>query len=115
MRFLYRDASKDGGAARPMRMVGFDIFAPLPEASGDVEVWEENQDAVRFFASYCATQWRYVSGMGGVAATGLDHAAVLSDLRTLRLGRERFDAVYADVRFMEMAALEEMAKARNVK
>lgn len=71
-----------------------------------VEVWEENWQSVSFFLDYCATQWR--TGMGG--ATGLDYTAVIASLRTLRLGRERFDEVFADVRVMESAALEAMAK-----
>jgi hypothetical protein len=71
-----------------------------------VEVWEENWQSVSFFLDYCATQWR--TGMGG--ATGLDYTAVIASLRTLRIGRERFDEVFADVRVMESAALEAMAK-----
>jgi len=97
-----------------MRMVGFDIFAPTTQQTRDCKVWRENWESVLFFANYCDTQWRYVGvGMGGAVATGLDHAAVIAALRTLRLPRERFDAVYADVRTMERAALGVMNKRRE--
>lgn len=69
-----------------------------------IEVWPENWQSVNFFMEFCRTQWR--TGMGG--ATGLDYTAVLACLRTLRLGRERADEVFADVRVMEAAALEAM-------
>ena len=68
----------------------------------EVEIWPENWQSVNFFMEYCRTQWRI--GMGG--ATGLDYTAVLASLRTLRLGREKSDQVFADVRIMEAAALE---------
>lgn len=71
----------------------------------EVFVWPENWESVAFFMDYCRTQWRV--GMGG--ATGLDYSAVLTCLRTLRLGRERTDEVFADVRTMESAALAAMA------
>lgn len=71
-----------------------------------VEVWAENWEAVSFFLEFCRSQWR--AGMGG--ATGLDYTAVIASLRTLRLPRERFDEVFADVRVMEHAALQEMGK-----
>lgn len=71
-----------------------------------VEVWAENMEAVAFFLEYCRTQWR----VGFNGPTGLDHTAVISSLRTLRLPRDRFDEVFGDVRVMERAGLEEMAK-----
>ena len=107
---MYRDTSKDSGAARPMRMVGFDIFAPTSKQIRDCKVWAENWQSVMFFSNYCGTQWRYASGMGGVVSTGLDHTAVLANLRTLRLPRARADEIYADVRLMERAAMGAMAR-----
>lgn len=74
----------------------------------------ENWPAVRFLLDYCDTQWRQVgiSNMAGAAlvATGLDHTAVLANLRTLRLPREDADELYADVRHMERVALKAMRK-----
>lgn len=69
-------------------------------------VWAENWEAVAFFIDCCGTQWRH--GFGG--PTGLDYTAVLAALRTLRLPRDRFQELYADVRTLERAALEEMAR-----
>ena len=82
-------------------MVGFNIFAPQPLDTRHCNVWRENWQSVMFFAEFCMTQWR-VSMSGH---TGLDHTAVIHDLRTLRLSRKDFDRVYADVRLMERAAL----------
>lgn len=80
------------------------LAAQAGQAEHTVEVWAENVASVNFFLEYCGTQWR--AGMGG--ATGLDYTAVIASLRTLRLGRERFDEVFADVRLMERAALNVM-------
>lgn len=77
-------------------------------AASEIGVWPENWQSVGFFMDYCRTQWRV--GMGG--ATGLDYTAVLACLRTLRLGRERSDELFADVRVMEAAALEAMSAAK---
>lgn len=74
-------------------------------AANEIGVWPENWQSVGFFMDYCRTQWR--TGMGG--PTGLDYTAVLACLRTMRLGRERADEVFADVRVMEAAALGAMA------
>ena len=82
------------------------LAAQAGVVDSDVEVWDENWQSVSFFLEYCRTQWRV--GMGG--ATGLDYTAVLASLRTLRFPRERSNEVFSDVRLMEAAALEEMAK-----
>ena len=58
-----------------------------------------------FYMDYCQTQWRV--GMNG--PTGLDYTAVLACLRNLRLGRQRSDEIFDDVRAMESAALQAMA------
>lgn len=70
-----------------------------------VEVWPENWDSVQFFVRL-QTQWRI--GMAG--ATGLDYAAVLALLRSMRLPRDRADEIFADVQVMERAALVAMHK-----
>ncbi|WP_313082547.1 DUF1799 domain-containing protein [Pulveribacter sp.] len=70
--------------------------------SDEVLVWPENLESVNFFLEFCQTQWRS-GGMGG--PTGLDYTAVLACLRTLGLARDKRDAMFADVRIMEGAAL----------
>ncbi len=95
-----------------MRMVGLDIFA-RPEPIRNCKVWRENWPSVMFFERYCSTQWRYVAGATALAATGLDHTAVLADLRILRLLRTEHDRIYRDVLVMERAALAEMASQRK--
>ena len=72
----------------------------------EVSVWPENWQSVNFFMEFCRTQWR--AGMG--VPTGLDYTAVLACLRTLRLGRERTDEVFSDVRTMEAASLVAMQR-----
>lgn len=72
-------------------------------------MWPCNQPAVRFFQEFCETQWRV--GMSG--ATGLDHTAVLADIRSLRLPREEADDLWMCVRVMERAALQAQAKKRQ--
>lgn len=78
-------------------------FQTQQMAANEIGVWPENWQSVHFFMDYCRTQWR-VGGAGG--ATGLDYTAVLACLRALRLGRERNDELFSDVRVMEAAALE---------
>jgi len=61
-------------------------------------------ESVQLFAAI-GTQWRV--GAGG--ATGLDYTAVLAVIRSMRLPRARADELFADVRIMERAALNQMA------
>lgn len=80
-------------------------------AANEIGVWPENWEVVNFFIEFCQTQWR--TGMGG--PTGLDYTSVLACLHGLRLGRDRVDAMFADVRVMERGALQAMADARKEK
>jgi hypothetical protein len=52
------------------------------------------------------TQWR--SGMGG--ATGLDYSALPEVWRRTKTPEAERDQVFADLRVMEMVALDEMRK-----
>lgn len=74
-----------------------------------MEVWADVWPAVEFFLDYCSTQWR----VGGAGATGLDHTAVIADIKTLRLPRAKAGELYADVRVMERAALAQMRKDKS--
>lgn len=69
-----------------------------------LEVFPDNWAAVIFYCEYVIHQWRV--GMNG--PTGLDHTAVLADIRTLRLPRVEADKLYADIRAIERFALEVM-------
>lgn len=73
-------------------------------------MWQENWPAVLFF-SRLSTQWR--TGIG--CQSGLDYTAVLALLRTLRLPRTEFDALFEDVQVMEGEALREMARQSKQK
>lgn len=69
-------------------------------------MWPENAKAFDFFADQCSSQWR--SGING--PTGLDYSSVLACIKQLELKREEENQLFADVRTMERAALEEMRR-----
>lgn len=100
---MYRKPQETGqGGFGNVKMAGklAQLAANMP--AEELAIWPENRESVAFFREYCQTQWR--SSMGGY--TGLDYTAVLASLRTLRLGRDRRDEIFADVRVMESAALD---------
>ncbi|WP_268750512.1 DUF1799 domain-containing protein [Paracidovorax avenae] len=74
----------------------------------EVWVWPENADAFFLFRDL-ATQWRVA--MGG--PTGLDHNVLLLRLDRMRLADDDRDQLDADVRVMELAALEQMNEERE--
>lgn len=74
-----------------------------------VEVWPDNWPTWAFWCDFASTQWRV--GING--PTGLDHTAVIADLRTLRLPRKDFDELFADVRMMERLALTAMREGKD--
>ena len=71
------------------------------------EVWSVNWDSLTAFLA-CETQWRAAATMAGLFWLGLDYAAVDVVLRRLAAP----DAVFADLRVMERAALAAFAEAR---
>ncbi len=77
-------------------------------ASDAIQVWDSNWPALLAFLA-CETQWRVEArGMSGVMTyLGLDYAGV--DVVLRRQGAD--DAVFADLRVMELAALEAFGEA----
>jgi hypothetical protein len=71
----------------------------------DVEVWPENQRAIDLFATM-QTQWRI--GING--REGLDYNVLFRLLDRLKLSESEYDDLFADVRHMEAAVLNEPAK-----
>jgi hypothetical protein len=65
--------------------------------------------AYEFFCEFCMTQWRV--GMNG--PTGLDHASVLADLKTLCLPHKEASSLYEDIRHMERVALKVMREQQH--
>ena len=90
-------------------MVGFNLFSLATEVEDEFEVWPDNYQAVSTFIEL-QTQWR-VSGMG--SATGLDYVAALAVIRELELEKDEARELFADIRVMEAAALEQMADDRE--
>lgn len=77
-------------------------IAPNSEDAVDVvDVWDVNWPTLLTFLA-CATQWRMTVGPAGPIWLGLDYAGV--DVVLRRRGHEG-DAVFADLRAMERAAL----------
>lgn len=67
-------------------------------------MWPENVAAVNLFVAL-STQWRMAPS--GVLI-GLDYAAVEPALRLTDVPRKRWRALFADLRVMEAAALDEL-------
>lgn len=68
-------------------------------------MWPENWPAIDIFRAM-TTQWRM--SMGG--PTGLDYGVLFRLLDNARLSGDEWDLMFADVRVMEAAAIEAMAK-----
>ena len=83
-----------------------DAGQPAPDAAPEsLEIWPENEPAVTAFQAL-ETQWRYHPTAG--THTGLIWSSVDRIVRDLGFKKRR--AVRADVRLMELAALDEMRK-----
>lgn len=59
------------------------------------------------------TQWRYVSGMAGMIATGLDYSALAEVWERTKTPKKDRDAIFSDLVIMEAAAMEIMNEVRN--
>lgn len=74
---------------------------------GGIDVWPENEDAVRAFISM-GTQWNV--GMGGPVGLRYESLPVVLDLLGIEAGARR--ALFPALRVMEHAALEEFSRGR---
>lgn len=70
-------------------------------AADPVDIWPDNLAAYQIF-SCMGTQWRV--GMGG--ATGLDYNVMYRKMDRLSLSPADYDDLEADLRIMEVAALD---------
>lgn len=59
------------------------------------------------------TQWRYVSGMAGMMATGLDYSALAEVWERTKTPKKDRDSIFSDLVVMEAAAMEIMNEVRN--
>ena len=59
------------------------------------------------------TQWRYVSGMAGVMATGLDYSALAEVWERTKTPEKDRDAIFRDLMIMESAAMEIINEVKN--
>lgn len=71
----------------------------------DFEVDYYNWIALEVFRS-CVTQWRVVSGMGGIALQGLDYPSVDFVMRMLRVKSPR--KIFKKLQFIERGYLEKV-------
>lgn len=72
-----------------------------------MEVWPENWEAWRLFCEFSG-QWR-TAGMNGIRFA-LDYTPLFLRMDHLGLSDEEWNDLFADVRAMEAAALEQMAE-----
>lgn len=78
------------------------------ELIGALQVWPENHKSWRLF-TVVGGQWR--SGAGG--PTALDYGFVHTTLERMKVTPEEYDDLFADVRVMEAAALEEIHRKKD--
>lgn len=92
-------------------LASFGLLAPDEggdDAGGELWLWPENRAAWDLWQCI-QTQWRV--GMGG--ATGLDYAGVQSAMQLIGVARKDRADLFALVRAMEGATLDEWAKQRE--
>ncbi|MDM9594743.1 DUF1799 domain-containing protein [Pseudomonas guariconensis] len=85
------------------------MFGLKPEdCQQTVELWECNVQSFAVFEAM-GTQWR--TGMSG--ATGLDYQTLPVVMGLLDVEQDQHQAIFADIRVMEQAALRTMADSRE--
>lgn len=88
-------------AGFPPELIAKLAGAEKPKASDVIEIWPENWDTVRAFASIF-TQWNVVSvGMGGILYVGLKYEAVIP---ALTMAGFDVQAIWPGIQTMEIAA-----------
>jgi hypothetical protein len=75
----------------------------------DFDVWPDSLVAVELFCAL-GTQWRILSGMGGVQWQGIDYQSIEGVLRLKAISPDDWPALFNDLRIMERAALEVLNK-----
>lgn len=99
---LYRaEPDREQMAANGLTMADF-------EADYTAHIWPDNVMPVDVFVAM-GTQWRVAFG----GCTGLDYGALPEVMRMCGVKRSDWSRVFADVRVMEQAALEQMDKDRK--
>ena len=96
---LYR-AAPDAAA-----ITGFGLTLDDFEADYTAEVWPDNEQSIDVFVAM-STQWAH----GFAGPTGLKYEALAEIWKRLRIPVKRRDAIFEDLRVMELAALKEMRK-----
>ena len=80
-------------------------FTAADVAEPELAVFPDNMQSLRVFIAM-RTQWRYVCGMGGLVATGLDYSALPEVWERTETQESKRNAVFRDLTIMEAAALE---------
>lgn len=85
-----------------------EYLAKSKKQDDEFHVHEDAWDTFELFAQL-GTQWRVQYGaMGGRVVLGLDYQAVHALMQIKCIPRSKQDAVFSDIRIMELAALEVM-------
>lgn len=77
------------------------------------EVWQENVDALVFFALRLQTQWRIAAGFGFVRFIGLDWAGVEHKMNLFGVKRGKRAELAEQLEVIEQAALKVLNRAAN--
>jgi hypothetical protein len=80
-------------------------FGLSPDDYSEVHVFPDNVQAHNLFVTM-GTQWR----VGPAGPYGLDYLVLYQKMDRMGLSSERYEALEAEIRIMEDAALEEMRK-----
>lgn len=80
-----------------------EVDGEASERASEFEVWRDNIESLSAFVA-CVTQWRTVLGEARLIRLGLDYGGVKTVLWALKVKNPQ--AVFNDIRAMELAALE---------
>ena len=81
-------------------------------ADPPLNIFPDNWQSFRVFTAM-RTQWRYVSGMAGMFATGLDYRALTEVWERTKTPEKDRDAIFRDLMIMESAAMEIINEVKN--
>jgi len=98
-----------GGRPDPDALAAFGLPQDFERPSDDLEVWPENEPAVRVFITM-STQWS-TAGMGG-QPVGLRYEVLPTVMRYCAIPPAERASTFAAVRIMERSALEAMQNGR---
>lgn len=86
-------------------LAAFGLATPASSTPPPIEIWPENEHAVRVFCNMTSS-WTYSAGSG--KPIGLRYEALPAVMRYCRIPKASRPEVFAALRVMEQAAVEEL-------